>query len=119
MSSSVLVCFLGFLLSIGVTPILICKLGLYLVAATVEIYLLCYFSESLIDASEGVSSAAYEMNWFGADQGFKKMLIIIAIRAQKPVFLKATVFLDMSMTTMTMFLQMSYRFFCVIRTMYA
>jgi len=122
MSSSVLVCFLGFLLSIGVTPILICKLGLYLVAATVEIYLLCYFSESLIDAvsdsvqirdtaylhfirilqSEGVSSAVYEMNWFGADEGFKKMLIVIAIRAQKPVFLKATVFLDMSMSTMTM-----------------
>jgi len=50
MSSSVLVCFLGFLLSIGVTPILICKLGLYLIAATVEIYLLCYFSELLIDA---------------------------------------------------------------------
>jgi len=81
------------------------------------------------------------MDWFTANQGFKKMLIVIAIRAQKPVFLKATVFLDMSMSTMTMvslkgfnntifytsvtfvfiqqFLQMSYRFFCVIRTMYA
>ncbi|KAH8274004.1 hypothetical protein KR044_007669, partial [Drosophila immigrans] len=118
LSSSVLVCFLGFQISIGLSPELICKLAVYLVAATTKIYLLCYFSDSLIVASEGVFSAVYEMIWFGADQRFKKMLITIAIRAQKPVFLTATVFLDISMETMTMFLQMSYRFFCVIRTMY-
>lgn len=77
------------------------------------------------------------MDWYGADPRFKKMLLIVAVGAQKPVFLKATVFLDISMATMTMvsdrerdltinaliflslqFLQMSYRFFCVIRTMY-
>ncbi|KAH8377051.1 hypothetical protein KR093_003095, partial [Drosophila rubida] len=117
-SSSVLVCFLGFQISIGLSPELICKLTIYLAAAIMEIYLLCYFSDALIVASERVASAVYQMNWFDADQRFKKMLITITIRAQKPVFLTATVFLDISMETMTTFLQMSYRFFCLIRTMY-
>lgn len=52
--------------------------------------------------SEGVSTAVYRMRWFDGDPRFNKMLIIIAARAQKPVCLKATVFLDISMETMTM-----------------
>lgn len=108
------------------SPEIVCKLAVYLVAATVEIYLLCFFSDWLISAvswelyhsldlmldylillhnhiqSEGVASAVYEMDWYAADPRFKKMLLIIAVRAQQPVFLKATVFLDISMATMTM-----------------
>lgn len=41
------------------------------------------------------------MQWFQADQRFKKVLIFTAQRAQTPVFLKATVFLDVTMQTMT------------------
>ncbi|XP_060666817.1 odorant receptor 67a-like [Drosophila nasuta] len=118
LASSILVCMLGFQISIGLSPELVYKMFIYLVAATMETYLLCYFSDSLIVASEGVSWAVYEMNWLETDRRFAKMLILIAVRAQKPVFLKATVFLDISMETMTKFLQVSYRFFCVIRTMY-
>lgn len=56
----------------------------------------------ILTQSEGVASAVYEMDWYAADPRFKKMLSIIAVRAQQPVFLKATVFLNISMATMTM-----------------
>lgn len=50
LSSSVLVCFVGFQMTLDQSPEIICKLAVYLVAATVEIYLLCFFSDWLISA---------------------------------------------------------------------
>ncbi|XP_030561820.1 odorant receptor 67a [Drosophila novamexicana] len=118
LTSSVMVCFVGFQMTLGLSADHTVKLALFLISATVEIYLICYFSGLLIVSSEGVTAAVYEMNWLHGDTRFNKMLIFIAQRAQKPVCLKATVFLDISMETMAMFLKMSYRLFCVIRTMY-
>ncbi|XP_017084411.2 odorant receptor 67a-like [Drosophila eugracilis] len=117
-ASSMLVCFVGFQMTVGLGPEQVAKLSLILVSAMVEIYLLCYFSQMLIDASNSVSFAVYDMNWMDADLRFRKMLIFLALRAQRPVCLKATVFLDVSIATMSAFLQMSYKFFCAIRTMY-
>ncbi|KAL7741919.1 hypothetical protein ACLKA6_012131 [Drosophila palustris] len=118
LTSSVMVCFVGFQMTLGLSVYHTVKLAIFLLSAVTEIYLICYFSDLLIVASEGVASAAYEMSWFEGDQRFKKMLVLITLRAQKIVCLKATIFLDISMETMTMFLKMSYRLFCVIRTMY-
>lgn len=50
LSSSILVCFVGFQMTLNQSPEIICKLAVYLVAATVEIYLLCFFSDRLINA---------------------------------------------------------------------
>ncbi|KMY98678.1 odorant receptor 67a isoform X2 [Drosophila simulans] len=118
LASSLLVCLVGFQLTIAFNPEYFCKQVLLLTSALVEIYLLCYFSQMLMDASENVGFAVYDMDWTGADNRFKKMLIYISMRAQKPVCLKATIVLDLSIATMTIFLGMSYKFFCAIRTMY-
>ncbi|KAH8327976.1 hypothetical protein KR067_002288, partial [Drosophila pandora] len=117
-ASSLLVCFVGFQMTFGVSPQHFAKLMLILSSAVVEIYLICSFSQRLIEASENVSFAVYDMNWTGADYRFRRMLIYIAHRSQKPVCLKATIFVDISIETMSIFLRMSYKFFCAIRTMY-
>ncbi|XP_037717779.1 odorant receptor 67a-like [Drosophila subpulchrella] len=114
---SMLVCFVGLQMTVGISSGYFGKLLVTLVAPTVEIYLLCSISQMLIDASKGVSLAVYEMNWPEADSRFRKMLIFVAVRAQKPVCLKATIFLDLSIETMSMFLGMTYKFFCAIRTL--
>jgi len=49
-ASSVLVCFVGFRLTVGISPEQFLKLMLILVSAMIEIYLLCSFSQMLIDA---------------------------------------------------------------------
>lgn len=121
LTSSVMVCFVGFQMTLGLSADHTVKLALFLISAVSEIYLICHFSNLLIVAvcsllefeytwianymyfqSEGVSAGVYRMNWFAGDDRFRKMLIFIALRAQKPVCLKATVFLDISMETMTM-----------------
>ncbi|KAH8243786.1 hypothetical protein KR032_010155, partial [Drosophila birchii] len=117
-ASSILVCFVGFQMTIGLSPEQTAKLGVILVSCVIEIYLLCSFSQMLIDASESVAFAVYDMNFFEADMRFRKMLIFIALRSQKPICLKATVFLDISNETLSVFLRTSYKFFCAIRTTY-
>ncbi|KAH8364590.1 hypothetical protein KR084_008618, partial [Drosophila pseudotakahashii] len=118
LASSLLVCLVGFQLTIQFSPAYFLKQVLLLVSALVEVYLLCFFSQMLIDASKNVSSAAYEMNWIEADTRCRKMLVFLSMRAQKPVCLKATVVLDLSVGTMSIFLGMSYKFFCAVRTIY-
>ncbi|XP_002093286.3 odorant receptor 67a [Drosophila yakuba] len=100
-ASSLLVCLVGFQLTIKFSLEYFGKQVLLLVSVLFEVYLLCSFSQNLIDASENVGYAAYDMDWFDADKRFKKMLIFISMRAQQPVCLKATVFLDLSMSTVT------------------
>lgn len=52
--------------------------------------------------SKNVSLAVYDMNWLEYDTKFRKMLVLVVMRAQKPVSLNATVFLStVSMGTMT------------------
>ncbi|XP_039970941.1 putative odorant receptor 85d [Bactrocera tryoni] len=71
------------------------------------------------DASEYISYAIYNQNWFDSDLRYRKMLIYIMARAQKPSKLHATALVTVSMPTMTDLLQLSYKGFAVIRTMYA
>ncbi|KAH8239009.1 hypothetical protein KR038_011955, partial [Drosophila bunnanda] len=118
LASSLLVCNVGFQLTLGFSSEHIGQQLMLLTSALVEIYLICFFSQMLIDASEYVSFAAYEMNWTEADCRFRKMMVLLCLRAQKPVCLKATVFVDISIGTMSIFLRVSYKFFCAIRSMY-
>ncbi|EDX09869.1 GD14189 [Drosophila simulans] len=50
LASSLLVCLVGFQLTIAFNPEYFCKQVLLLTSALVEIYLLCYFSQMLMDA---------------------------------------------------------------------
>ncbi|XP_017013371.3 odorant receptor 67a-like [Drosophila takahashii] len=49
-ASSMLVCFVGFQMTVGISPEQIAKLMLIFFSAMVEIYLICSFSQMLIDA---------------------------------------------------------------------
>lgn len=48
LTSSVMVCFVGFQMTLGLSADHTVKLALFLISATVEIYLICYFSGLLI-----------------------------------------------------------------------
>lgn len=50
LTSSVMVCFVGFQMTLGLSADHTVKLALFLFSAVSEIYLICYFSELLIVA---------------------------------------------------------------------
>ncbi|XP_016991121.2 LOW QUALITY PROTEIN: odorant receptor 85b-like [Drosophila rhopaloa] len=118
MVSSFVICFVGFQMTVGVSPDMITKLFLFLFSSMSQVYLICHYGQLVADASYGLSVAAYSQNWNHADIRYKRALVLIIARAQKLTYLKATIFLDISRSTMTDLLQISYKFFALLRTMY-
>ncbi|TMW51390.1 hypothetical protein DOY81_003514 [Sarcophaga bullata] len=100
-ASSFVICFLGFQMSIGASPEFLLKLSLFLAICIAQIYLICYYGQELIDQSFNVSLAAYNQEWRDLDVRLQKMLLLMAVRAQKPVQLKATDLMLISMETMS------------------
>ncbi|XP_073820554.1 odorant receptor 85b-like [Musca autumnalis] len=117
-ASSFVICFVGFQMTIGAEPDTLIKLFLFLFSSTAQVYLICHYSQLLIDASLNVADAVYNQNWSIADVRYQKMLILMAERAQKPVQLRATTLVLISRGTMTELMQLSYKFFALLRTMY-
>ncbi|XP_053949513.1 odorant receptor 85c-like [Anastrepha ludens] len=117
-TSSALICFLGFQLSVTRQLDLLIKLALFFFGSILQVYLICHFGQLLIDSSTNVVNAVYFHDWIHADIRYQKMLILIAKRAQRPAILNATSFISVSRGTMTDIIQLSYRIFALIRTMY-
>lgn len=55
----------------------------YVVLAFADIFLQTYSSHSIIEASESVSNAAYNLSWYDCDMQVKKQILMIILRAQK------------------------------------
>ncbi|XP_073820384.1 odorant receptor 85c-like [Musca autumnalis] len=117
-STSLVICLLGFLVTIGTSALNIFKLCVFLFTLLIQSAFICYHGQLLMDASIKVSRGIFTNDWLKAEIKCQKMLILMTKRAQKPVQLKATTFIWISQGTMTVLLQMSYKFFTLLRTMY-
>ncbi|KAL7728638.1 hypothetical protein ACLKA6_012629 [Drosophila palustris] len=117
--SSFVICFVGFQMTVGVPPEVLIKLLLFLVSSLSQVYLICHHGQLIADASTGIALAVYNQNWSYADVRYRRALAFIIARSQKPAYLKATVFMQITRVSMTELLQLSYKFFALLRTMYA
>ncbi|EDV91317.1 putative odorant receptor 85d [Drosophila grimshawi] len=118
-SSSFIICFVIFHITIGSTIDNVVMLMLFLFCAMVQLFMIGSYAQQLINASEQVGEAVYNHDWFGGELRYRKMMILILRRAQHPSYLRATSFLSVSMVTVTDLLQLSYKFFALLRTMYS
>lgn len=67
-----------------------------------QILLLCVFGQNLKDSSEAVADGVYDSGWEDfADNDFKRQLVIIILRAQRPKRLTAMNFAEISLTSFT------------------
>ncbi|KAH8358856.1 hypothetical protein KR093_002896 [Drosophila rubida] len=118
-SSSFIICFMIFQITIGGSIDTLVMLAFFLFCSMVQVFMIGSFAQRLINASEHIGQAVYNHDWFGGEVRYRKMLILIIKRAQRPSYLKATIFLNVSLITVTDLLQLSYKFFALLRTMYA
>nr|XP_036228917.1 odorant receptor 85c-like [Bactrocera oleae] len=119
MTSSFVICFVGFQMTMDAEPDYMVKLFLFLFSSLIQIYLICHYGQQLIDASSNVARAIYNHDWIHSHVHYQRMLVLVAARAQKPAMLKATSFVHISRGTLTDIMQISYKFFTLIRTMYS
>uniref|UniRef100_T1GVC6 Odorant receptor n=1 Tax=Megaselia scalaris TaxID=36166 RepID=T1GVC6_MEGSC len=115
MLSSLAICFLLFQICLS-GPEMFLKYILFLSANLLQVWIVCYYGNKLSDSSFNVSQACYNQRWYNADLKYKKLLLVIMIRAQKSTILKPPTFQPTSRELFKDILTMSYRFFCVLNT---
>ncbi|KAH8310442.1 hypothetical protein KR044_001369 [Drosophila immigrans] len=118
-SSSFTICFMIFQITIGGSIDTLVMLAFFLFCSMVQVFMIGSFAQRLINASEQIGQAVYNHDWFGGELRYRRMLVLIIKRSQRPSYLKATIFLNVSLITVTDLLQLSYKFFALLRTMYA
>ncbi|XP_062125622.1 putative odorant receptor 85d [Drosophila sulfurigaster albostrigata] len=118
-SSSFIICFMIFQITIGGNIDTLVMLAFFLFCAMVQVFMIGSYAQRLINASQQIGQAVYNHDWFDGELRYRQMLILIIKRAQRPSYLKASIFLNVSLITVTDLLQLSYKFFALLRTMYA
>ncbi|XP_041449470.1 odorant receptor 85f [Drosophila obscura] len=82
-----------------------------------QLFLVCNHGQQVLDLSADIGHAAYNHNWHNASIAYKKYLLIIIIRAQKPVELSAMGYMPISRDTFKQMMSVTYRGLAMIRQM--
>nr|AXM05152.1 odorant receptor [Campoletis chlorideae] len=75
--------------------------GLYLCGMIYQIFIYCWHGNELALHSERIALAAYSGKWWKFDNRYKNTLIILILRAQRPLVLTAGKILILSLETFT------------------
>ena len=99
--SSVIMCIVSFHLLFGSTDPANYMFDIfYIVTIGGQIWLFCYFGHKLIDSSFAIADGIYDQDWMDLDDNeFKKNVVLIILRAQRPMRLTAMGFADISLET--------------------
>ncbi|XP_063385225.1 odorant receptor 67a-like [Cydia fagiglandana] len=116
--SSLIICFFGFL---GIVIEVKFQQCMYLTAAIVVLFSVFYImlpGQILSDTSSGVASAAYQTLWYNSDQRFRKIIVIIISRSQKPCKLRAMGYADINLETFYKICGTTWSYLSVVNQMY-
>lgn len=72
----------------------------YFVLMLFQLTIYCYNGNEISMQSEQISVAAYNTDWFGAEDSIKKNLILMMVRAQRPIKITAGKFVFLSLATL-------------------
>ncbi|XP_039285254.1 odorant receptor Or2-like isoform X2 [Nilaparvata lugens] len=90
--------------------------GGFLVVATLELFLVCIYSENLSTSSLAVYNAAYNVSWPDMKESSKKSLLLLMLRSQRPLQLNVkSNFVPLDLNTFIQVIQTCYSFFTVLR----
>jgi len=98
LGSSIFFCLVAFELTVGVSPEMFVKYMGLLVTSIIQMWLLCFYGQKLIDASEKVADEAYNSDWYETDnKHIKRAVQLIMIRSRRPTCLTTLKFSKISM----------------------
>ncbi|XP_046972462.1 putative odorant receptor 92a [Vanessa cardui] len=117
-SSSVLICLTGFNV-VAIQNVAIAFMFLvFLSASLLQIYLLCFFGDLLMNSTMEVRDAVYNCKWYYLNAKIRKNLIIVHSRAQEPCKLTAFGFSDVNLRAFMSILSSSWSYFALLKTVY-
>ncbi|TMW40377.1 hypothetical protein DOY81_014543, partial [Sarcophaga bullata] len=83
LTASLTICFIGFQVTTSSLEVII-MYCIFLLASMLQVFIVCYYGDELMTVSVKIGDAVYNHNWFNASLRYKKMLVLIIQRSQKP-----------------------------------
>ncbi|EDV40609.2 uncharacterized protein Dana_GF23834 [Drosophila ananassae] len=115
--ASMQICFIAFQVTESTVEVIIIYC-IFLMTSMVQVFMVCYYGDTLIAASLKVGDAAYNQKWFQCDKSYCGMLKLLIKRSQKPASIRPPTFPPISLVTYMKVISMSYQFFALLRTTY-
>ncbi|XP_022232448.2 odorant receptor 67c [Drosophila obscura] len=116
--ASMQICFIAFQVTESTVEVIIIYC-IFLMTSMVQVFLVCYYGDTLIATSLQVGDAAYNQKWFQCGKTYCQMLKMLIMRSQKPASIRPPTFPPISLVTYMKVISMSYQFFALLRTTYS
>ncbi|KAL5283396.1 GPROR8.2 family protein [Megaselia abdita] len=94
------------------------KGSLFLAACLLQVWIICFMGQMLIDSSESIGGAVYNHPWYTGSTSYNRQLLIILQRSQKAATLKPPTMKPSSRQLFMEVMTTTYRFFCLMKTMF-
>ncbi|XP_050665425.1 odorant receptor 85c-like [Leptidea sinapis] len=91
---------------------------LFLGSALIQVGMLCWYGESIIQANASIAIAAYNSKWYKVSPRCRRCILFVIRRAQKPNAFTAMNFTNISLVTYTSIMTRSYSYFALLYTIY-
>ncbi|XP_016996903.2 putative odorant receptor 19b [Drosophila takahashii] len=88
-----------------------------LMAFTTESLLLCYTAELLCREGESLLAAVYSCNWLDQSVHFRRLLLLMLVRCQKPLILVSGIIVPISMKTFMVMVKGAYTMLTLLNEM--
>ncbi|SPP76673.1 odorant receptor 67c [Drosophila guanche] len=116
--ASMQICFIAFQVTESTVEVIIIYC-IFLMTSMVQVFLVCYYGDTLIATSLRVGDSAYNQKWFQCSKTYCQMLKMLIMRSQKPASIRPPTFPPISLVTYMKVISMSYQFFALLRTTYS
>ncbi|XP_060522986.1 odorant receptor 67a-like [Cylas formicarius] len=117
--SVVVICLTGFqMIVISLRSTQFLSLVVYFSTMMCQLIIYCWYGQLLMDKSNEITRACYEVVWNETDLATQKLLLIIMERAKKVSALRAARFFTLKLSTLMMILRSSYSYFAVLQRLY-
>ncbi|XP_050085321.1 odorant receptor Or2-like [Anopheles aquasalis] len=118
LSFGLMLCALLFLLNIISVMAQIVIVGAYIFMILTQIFAFYWHSNEVREESMAIATAAYSGPWLEVDNSIKKKLLLITIRAQRPLELTVGNVYPMTLEMFQSLLNASYSYFTLLRRVY-
>ncbi|XP_034947666.1 odorant receptor 13a-like [Chelonus insularis] len=116
LASSLIICLVGFQVNSRMSQSdKLMEYLSYLLMALFQLILFCWPGDKLIKYSSIISNAIYSTNWYESKEPVKIEIITLIHRAQKPCFLTAGKFQQMSLESFNTILSTSLSYFMLLK----
>lgn len=107
MGSSLLLCFPAFMIVSSNESLTVLQFAVFFIAALLQIFVLSFYVQKLKSTSLKIAAKTFEFDWYNCkDKRVKMAMLMILLRAQKPVKVTALKFTEISIDTFSTVIQL-------------